>query len=337
MSIIMVEHCRSDSGPDTGAERPSDRSARVAGSFASFAAIRVSYAPQNELIAALDETRMTALGIRKQRLLTGRQMPMPVMRTIAEMGVGKTWAAEKLEELHRSNDPDDKRRPVLVAPLDTSGSQASVPSAILVALGKRAPEHGKPPVLWRRALDALKEFEVEIVIFDEINRAARRPSIGPIIGGDLMQLLLNGDVAVAFLGTTEADKLFSRAPALRDRLKSPVMMKALDWEIQAKDGSYPEREIFMDFVGKMDAAMGASGLITEEAGLSVEATAKLLWEVCRGRLRPLCLLLEEAVGILHRGGGALVIDRDILAEAVENHSIPNEVITYNPFMGEMPK
>lgn len=133
------------SAPNSSCERPSERSARVADSFGKFSGIRVSYGPQNELIAALDETRMTALKIREQRQLTRRALPMPVMRTIAEMGVGKTWAAEKLEELHRDADPAHWRKPVLIAPLDTSGSQASVPSAILVALGVRAPEHGKPP------------------------------------------------------------------------------------------------------------------------------------------------------------------------------------------------
>lgn len=177
---------------------------------------------------------------------------------------------------------------------------------------------------------------MEIVIFDEINRAARRPSIGPIIGGDLMQFLVDGDVAVAFLGTADADKLFSRAPALRDRLKSPVVMKALDWEVQAEDGTYPERELFLEFLDNMDRAMAQCGLIERLAGLATDATGKLLWEVCRGRLRPLCLLLEEAVGIVHRAGGELIIDHGVLAEAVENHSIPNEVITYNPFTGEIP-
>ncbi len=316
-------------------ELPSMRSARVAESMAAFSTIVVSYEPQNELEAAFDEVRLTALKTRMNRVATGRPLLMPVMRTIAEMGVGKTWGAEKLAKRLNSSEPGALRR-VLVATLDTSGTQGSVPAAILVALGKHAPEHGKPTVLWRRANVALKEKGVEIVIFDEVNRAARRPTIGPVIGGDLMTFLTEGNVAVAFLGTVEADKLFDRAPALRDRLKAPVVMKALDWDYIDPEGVYPDRKIFLEFLTKMDAAMLAKGLIDQSANLASKSTAKLLWEVCRGRLRPLCLLLEEAVASIVRHGGPLVIDHRVLADAVETHSIPNKVINYNPFNGETP-
>lgn len=316
-------------------ELPSVRSARVAKNMAIFNTIVVSYEPQNELEAAFDEVRLTALETRINRVATGLPLLMPVMRTIAEMGVGKTWGAQKLARRLNSSEPGAARR-ILVATLDTSGTQGSVPAAILVALGKHAPEHGKPPVLWRRANLALKEHGVEIVIFDEVNRAARRPTIGPVIGGDLMTFLTEGNVAVAFLGTVEADKLFDRAPALGDRLKSPVVMKALDWEYEESKGIYPDREIFLKFLTKMDEAMLAKGLIDRSADLAIESTAKLLWEVCRGRLRPLCLLLEEAVGSIARYGGPLIIDLRVLADAVESHSIPNKVINYNPFNGETP-
>lgn len=318
-------------------ERPSDRSARVAEAIRRFAEINVSYQPASELIAAFDEVRLTALGIREARLDTSVKLPMPVIRTIAEMGVGKTTAAERFERMHRPADSDDSRRPVLIATLDTSGDQASVPAAILTALGKRGAKYGKSNVLWSRAFDALIEHEVEIVIFDEVNRAARRPTLGPVIGGDLADMLVIGQVGVAFLGTSEANKLFSRAPALRDRMKSPVLMKALDWDLEASDGSFPEREIFMKFLDRMDDALESRGLTEEKSGLGTPATAKLLWEVCRGRLRPLCLLLEEAVSIVHRNGPPLIIDHEVLADGVENHSIPNEVISYNPFSGESPE
>lgn len=313
---------------DVATERPSERSARVAETFGDFAAIRVSHAPQNELVAAMDEARLAALAIRARRLATGRPLPMPVIRTIAEMGVGKTWAAERLRELVNPTDPDDRRRPVLICTVDTSGAPASIPSSILTALGRRSPDHGKPAVLWRRALIALAEHEVEIVIFDEVNRAARRPTMSPIIAGDLMDFIASGPVAVAFLGTSEADRLFDRAPALKDRLKSPVVMKALDWEAAS------ERTAFISFLDAMDDAIIGHGLMDVRAGLAEEATAKLLWEVCRGRLRPLCMLLEETVAAIHRSRGKRHIDHRALADGVEAISIPNDVIAYNPFLGE---
>jgi hypothetical protein len=314
------------------AERPSERSARVGDIAGIFASIRVSYPPQNLLVAALDEARHTAMSIRERRAATGQRIPMNVMRTIAHMGVGKTWGAEKLRDLCNPVDPEDTSRPVLLVTLDTSGKQTSLPQGILKELKVRGWNHGNDPeLLWSRAIDAMRDHGVELLIVDEINRAARRPSIGPVIGGDIMDLLVNGDVGVAFMGTEEALKVFNRCQPLKDRMKAPVVMKALDWLIPQ------ERETFTDFLAKMDQALVDHGLATELAGLGDDPVAKPLWEVCRGRLRPLCLLLEEAVTALHREqSGAGVLTVQILAQAVEDHSIPNEHVEYNPFTEEKP-
>lgn len=313
-------------------ERPSERSARVGDIAGEFASIRVSYPPQNQLVAALDEARHTAVAIRERRAETGKRIPMNVMRTIAQIGVGKTWGAEKLQDLCNPTDPDDRSRPVLLVTLDTSGKQQSLPRGILKELGRRGWNHGNDPeVLWTRAIEAMTEDGVELLIIDEINRVARRPSIGPVIGGDIMDLLVRGDVGVAFMGTEEALTVFNRCPPLKDRMKAPVVMKALDWLIP------DEKATFTGFLGRMDEALVERGLTTAPAGLADDAIAKPLWEVCRGRLRPLCLLLEEAVTALHReSGGPGALTALILAQAVEDHSIPNEVVAYNPFTEEMP-
>lgn len=327
-----VEEAYGDGSPAA----PPTRSERVGAAAGDFATIRVSYGPQNLLTNALNEGRLTALSIRERRAATGRRIPMPVMRTIADLGVGKTWAAEKLVERCAPTDPEDRRRPVLLIELDTSGKQISLPRGILKELGKRGWNHGSDPeLLWMRAIDALREFGVEIVIFDEINRAARRPTIGPVIGGDIMDLLVKGDVAVAFLGTEEAIKVFNRCPPLKDRMKAPVVMAPLDWLVE------DDRATFVDFLGKMDAALVDNRLTDALSGLGDERIAKPLWHVCRGRLRPLCLLLEEAVTALHRedeggGDGKRILSVEILAQAVEDLSIPAEVISWNPFTEEMP-
>ncbi len=310
---------------------PGERSARVGDAAGRFATIRVSYGPQNLLVGSLDEGRLTALSIRGQRASTGKRIPMPVMRTIAELGVGKTWAAEKLVERCAPTDPGDVRRPVLLIELDTSGKQISLPRGILKGLGKRGWNIGTDAeLLWVRAIDAMREFGVEIVIFDEINRAARRPSIGPVIGGDIMDLLVKGDVAVAFLGTSEANTVFNRCPPLKDRMKAPVVMKPLDWLDD-------DKVTFVDFLRKMDAELKEKGLTDSLSGLDDETVAKPLWDVCRGRLRPLCLLLEEAVTAIHRdAGGAKILSTEVLAQAVEDHSIPAEIVNYNPFTEKKP-
>ena len=388
-------------------DAPSVANARAAAATAKFIAIRIEHGPQEALISGLDGLRLQAVALRAERAATGEELPMPVACTIAELGVGKTIGAQRLERMHRPADPNDIRRPVIIATLDTTGQQISIPQAILIALKKRNATHAsKPALAWERAFKALREHDVQLVIFDETNRAARRPTMGAVIGGDLMDMLAIGEAGVAFLGTTEAKKVFNRVPALKDRMKSPVVMKPLEWYDDE------ERQIFVEFLENLDQAMLDRGLVTELAGLGdyvgksldqlslageaaneglsdhsladhetdndagfydrydghdggddgndgggdgdgdgssandhqdndnevVETndTAKLLWEVCRGRLRPLCLLLEEAVRLIHFDNDLLVVTHDVLAQAVENHSRENENISYNPFLGENP-
>lgn len=351
-------------------DAPSVRNARAAAAAARFSAIRIPHGPQNALVAGLDGLRLEVLETRKQRAETGLKLPMPVCSTIAELGVGKTIGAERLEKRHMPIDPDDLRRPVIIATLDTTGQQISIPQAILVALKKRNATHAsKPALAWERARKALLEHDVQLIVFDEMNRAARRPTMGEVIGGDLMDLLRDGEAGIAFLGTTEAKKVLNRVPALKDRMKSPVVMKPLEWY------DHDERADFVGFLDELDEAMLDRGLVTAKAGLAdyigdeidregheqdvfddnlgddddrrsgeVDAaadadgkdTAKLLWEVCRGRLRPLCLLIDEAVRLIHYDNEELVITHEVLAQAVENHSRENEIVSYNPFMGENP-
>jgi hypothetical protein len=311
---------------------PSFRGERAAMAVAIFNSIRVEFRPQNALVAGLDAARMQALAIRRQRAATGQNIPMPVLRTIAEMGVGKTIGAETLVTMHKPTDSVDTRRPVLIATIDTTGLQISVPQAILRALGKPNWSYAsKPAIAWERAFKAMREHDVQIVIFDEMNRASRRPSMGEVIGGDLLDMLVIGQAAVAFLGTPDANKVFNRVPALKDRMRSPVILKALAWY-----DNDDEKNAFIDFLQKLGEAMHSRGIVSAPADLHNEDTAHLLWEVCRGRLRPLCLLLEEAVSQIHHDNIHLVITHEVLAQAVENHSIENEIITYNPFKGERP-
>lgn len=316
-------------------EPPSVAAERASDATTLFNTIRVGFGPQNALTEGLDTARMTALKLRAKRHVSGLRLPMPVVATIAELGVGKTIGAETLAAMRNPSDPNDRRRPVLLAELDGTGLQISVPQAILKALKKPNWSHAKKASLaWERAFKALREHEVEIVIFDEINRAARRPTMAEVIGADIMDMLVHGEVAVAFLGNEEARKVFNRVPALKDRLKSPVVMKALDWCDKTEGG---ERSIFLEFLDEMDEAMVKLDLISTKANLSNLTTAEMLWQVCRGRLRPLCQLLEEAVYLIHHANDGLVIDDQALAQACENHSIENGHISYNPFRNESPE
>ncbi len=87
-------------------------------------------------------------------------------------------------------------------------------------MGARRPEHGAEPVLWMcNTFDALERHETALLIIDEFNRAARRPTMSSAIATALRDVMDRGIVPMAFLATEEACGLFSGAARIsRGRL-----------------------------------------------------------------------------------------------------------------------
>lgn len=298
-------------------ERPSERSRRVAAARAAFEAIHLPYPRQDELVAALDELRLTGLATRGE--------PQSGVRLIAETGSGKTRGAhrfqdyvEKLEE----HEPGDE--PVVIATVDGSGTTRSVPCSILKALKEPRPTVGTEPILWMRAVDALTRANTQLLIIDEFNRAARRPTMSTAIATSLRDLMDAGVVPIAFLATEQARDIFSRNPDLSGRLDAPVSMEPLDWLIEE------DREIFTDFLQGLDDGMVERQILRLPSGLAAPELARTLCEAANGNLRQICRIVRTAmVGVVRRQDATIA--RADLETAVDEWSIPNHHIDYNPF------
>lgn len=298
-------------------ERPSDRSRRVAEARASFRDIRLPYPRQDELVAALDELRLTGL------LTKGK--PQGGVRLIAETGSGKTIGAERFKTyVEAAEEHDSRSKLIVIATIDGSGTTRSIPASILKAMEVPRPEQGTEPVLWMRAIDALRRSETQLLIIDEFNRAARRPTMSSAIATALRDLMDQGVAPLAFLATEEARDVFRRSPDLAGRLDAPVTMNPLDWLVEE------DRDLFTDFLAGLDDEIVERGVLRVSSGLAEPGLARLLCEASNGNIRQISHIVETAMAaVVRRGDDA--ISRDDLSVAVDEWSIPNQCISYNPF------
>lgn len=301
------------------AERPTERLKRVAAARVAFRSIVVPYQPQEEFMAACEEVRLVAEGNQGGQL-TAIQM-------LAHWGTGKTVGAQRFVDglLARGEHPDGST-PAVIARLDTSGKAASVPTAILRALGAFRPDHGPEDLRWTRALAELEEHRTHLLIIDETNRASRRPSVSPFIADACRDLLDAGLVGIAFLGTTEAADMFAKCPALLDRLDAPVEMRPLDWTDDA------DLETASEFLAAMDEAVMAAGLLDEPMGVTDVALLQPLVEASSGLVRRLCGILERAI-CAAEGDRSRVVGKEGLADVVDQWIMRKGQIAHNPLRG----
>jgi len=300
-----------------GDERPSDRSRRVAVARAAFEAIQLPYLRQDELSAALDEVRFTGL-------LTKGQ-PQGGIGLGADTGSGRSVGARRVNAyVEASEEFDPKSKPIVIATIDGSGTTRSVPASILKALEVPRPETGTEPILWMRAISELQRHETQLLIVDEFNRAARRMTMSSAIATSLRDLMDQGAVPIAFLGTDEAKDLFKRNPDLGSRLDAPVSMDRLDWLIEE------DRELFCGFLRGLDMEMVSHGILRAKSGLDSPEIARTLCEASNGNIRQISRIIRTAMMAVVRRDDEAVARQD-LEDAVDDWSIANGCISYNPF------
>jgi len=298
-------------------EAPSEITARVAKARAAFKAIRLDHPAQIDLVAALDELRMTGLA--------SPGTPMGGIQVLAAWGTGKSTAAAMFKTyVEGLSAPAEGRKPVVIATLDTTGTAKSVPMSILAALGSPRPDVGSEPRLWFRAKADLRDSAVEMLILDEIDRATRRPMMSAHIAGSLRDLADEGIVPVAYLGTEAARSLFRNCADLDERLDAPVTLNPLDLLLEE------DLEIFTVLVRGFDERMVADGILRRKSGLDDKTTVRLLGEASSGILRRLARIIETAMIAVVRRNGAAIEPAD-LADAVDAWAIPKGHIAYNPF------
>lgn len=283
----------------------------------------IPYGPQQELAAALDEALCSADELREAGL------PQPGLKLLADSFSGKSSGALRyVREVFEREEHRPGTIPVAYVKLDTDGTVGSLATDILTALDQPRPNALTPDKRWERARQAIRDCGVSLIIFDEFQRASRRPTISPIIAGKILDIMdgddsKGGDCACAFLGKTNAANVFKSCPDLRNRLDSPVHIPKLVWSRDEVD--------FMAFADAYDQALVDADILTHKAGLGTPVIAQLLLETASGLIGRFARIIETAVlGITREGVDT--ITRADLRDAVSDWAIGNGHINYNPFV-----
>lgn len=279
--------------------------------------IHVPFAAQEELEDALDEAMDAVPGLREAGL------PAPTLSALADSFSGKTSRAKRyIRNYYANNEIEPGTVPIAYVKLDTDGTLGSLATDILIGTGEKRPASLTPANRWNRARQSIKDRKVSLMVFDEFQRAGRRPTLSPVIAGRILDIVDDGDCACAFVGKKDADRIFAACPDLENRLDAPVHMPRLRWSTDADE--------FMKFARDFDKALVAAGVTRIMSGLGRKQTAQLLLEASNGLIGQFSRIVETAVIMITREGNDVITQRD-LSDAVEEWSIGNGRIGYNPF------
>lgn len=286
--------------------------------IAAFDQIRVNYLPQTDAVAKLDQLRRAAK-MRPPGASCGGMM------VVAPTGCGKTQTIERYKRIAET-DAEVGTRPVLVVVVPGECTTSITASAILEALGVARPNAGTEFVRWRRAVEEMTRQKVELVIFDEFNEASRRPTMSRPIATAIRQWIMDRGVApVAFFGSEDAAKVLALVPELLRRLHGEADLSPMNWHSEG------DRELFINFVGDLDAAMVERGIVDCKADLASEDIAHGLWRASNGHLREICGVIRSALEHAVRGGQRAIHKSD-LAHAFCSYPGSNALNISNPFV-----
>lgn len=292
------------------------RSARVARAMAALMQIRLPFPRQIEFMSELEELR-----------LMGREMrgePQLGMSLFERTGCGKSTAAAQYRAMLLAETATDTM-PVLHARLGTSGTARDLYVSIMSGLGDGFPMAGTEPTLRRRAMKAMKDAGVDLLIIDEAHHSGRKSGFGAEVAAELKIMLDTGTVPIVLLGTEEAIPIIGADRELSGRLFSPCRLAPLDMN---DDEDF---DLWTGFLDALDTRMVADGIVSAPAGLASEEIALALGTTCDGIIGQVMRVMLMALrGVVRDGRGRIVVED--LETAVEQWSIELGFAKSNPFV-----
>lgn len=301
--------------PATGNPSKTPSATAVGVSRARYRAIYIRSPAHRRVHLAFD--RLRALG------LATPGMPQRAVRNSAHSGSGKTANAEAYEK-HANANAAEGTIPVLHVELDKASTVARLWASVNEKAGDEYSDKGSEDMLRRRAFKLLKEKSVELLIIDEAQHLSYRSSSRNDVTDSLKKALDDGVVPIALVGNQDLAPLLSQNIQLSNRMDPPCDLKPLDVRVER------DRSEFEGFVGRLDDAMLARGIVTEKANLVEVRTLGCLYAVSSGIIGRVFNLVEQAlVHALERG--ATQIELFDLAAATDRWAIAQKVVDYNPF------
>lgn len=222
--------------------------------------------------------------------------------------------------------------------LEGGATPRSLCADILTALGDPRSSKGSKSLLLRRVYDLLSELGVELLVVDEIQHLAvsrHREVDGEDVASvqrqrtsevtdTLKSMLIRGVVPMVFVGIEEARDYLLCDQQLALRCFDELDFGELDWEDAA------ERQVFVDFVGRLGLMLKKEKLFENRANFLVEDIPACLHKASKGRLGIACKIVAQACRHATKANAGTV-ERDHLSKAVDTFAIPRNIVRDNPF------
>lgn len=249
------------------------------------------------------------------------------LRVLAPSGSGKTTAALAfVEAVNRELPPKSTDRPVVHVSLSSATTVKRLFSSILRAFGDGFAERGTEETLRQRALTYFGHANTELLIIDEVQHLNFRSGPKSDVTDSLKALLDAGVVPIVFMGTEEAEGMFTRNLQLNGRLLPPCDYDPLRSTVEE------ERQLFRGYWERLDQEIVRLGLMPEPTGLHHAEVVAALHTVTSGVVGRISRLTEAALDIALRRDARRIELYD-LAQATDRWALPLEFTSRNPFKG----
>lgn len=291
--------------------------ARIAASQTAFDMIRLRYPPQTAVVAQIDRVRLAAVGRRPGAACGGAML-------VADFGVGKTESILRaVAHVSKSVPAGDPRVPILHLEMSSTGTPGSIPTAILAALGAPRPDLGREDLRWLKAVEMIRKRQVELIVVDEFNRAARRPTMSrPIVTAIREKIMDAGVAPVVFVGSEEAGVVLRQCPEVVQRLDVHIDLPTYD--------SVLDMDAFIALASELDSRLVDDGLLILPSDLGEADVARALCQASSGYIRRLMKIVRHAMtSAIDRGAPSM--KRADLKIAVDEYAVRGGMIKRNPF------
>ena len=243
------------------------RSSRVALAMSKLMRIRLPYPRQIEGMAELEELRLLGREMRGEAQLA--------LTLFEPTGTGKSTLAQQFK-LMTNQEAAEGATPVIHARMGTSGSARDLMVSIMAELNDGFASAGNEHSLRRRAMRAMEEAGVELLIIDETQHSGQKSGFSREVTAELKIMLDTGKVPIVLLGTEKAVPLIGSDRELSGRMFSPCRLAPLD---MTYDDDF---ELWLGFLKGLDARMQSDGILSAPVGLGDERLAETLGELCDG-------------------------------------------------------
>ncbi|MGN6529551.1 MAG: TniB family NTP-binding protein [Burkholderiaceae bacterium] len=155
------------------------------------------------------------------------------VRIVGCTGLGKTELAKAAKALlPDSGSRFGTRRRVLYVEVPPAPTRKAVLVAMLQALGDRLPNWGTVNAMEMRVLALLKEAQVELLIFDEVQHFVLQGSkVAMSVAADTFKRLINlAELPIVLMGAPSSSALFTASSQLRSRVGPELRLDAFSWD-----------------------------------------------------------------------------------------------------------